>query len=234
MAILETYPKISRLPIGKIVPRKPYLTVEQANKLLLDRVSIEEKMDGKTARFETGRYVIFAEDLKVTHSIQYKIPARFALIDVFDKSVGRFVSLGQRREIYRDMKVYPAFFKGVKSDAITFVSGQSFFFPPILETGFVSLDEIKNFISYSKYGRAYNISMEGVVVKMCRSEYPSILRAAKLVSIEFTDGIELHYSRKHRKLNIISPSVQEYEFGPQDQSKIFVPRSLLISPNPRQ
>jgi hypothetical protein len=89
----HSYPAIKRFDIGKKIAEKRYLKADEARFLLGQRVMVEEKMDGKPVAFETKRFTLFAEDMKTRHSINYRVPARYALFDVYDNERGLFLGV---------------------------------------------------------------------------------------------------------------------------------------------
>ena len=97
------YPKLKRLPIGPgLDGKKDTLIKENHLRLLLEQdVLIEEKMDGRTAKFtaDNGRLSIFCEDLKWRHSIRYKVPARFAIFDIFDNQRTYYLDAEAKEDI---------------------------------------------------------------------------------------------------------------------------------------
>lgn len=226
------YPEIARLPIWPFNQKKAYLTRKEADLLLSGPAGIEEKMDGRIARFETGRFVVFAEDLKIRHSISYRVPARFLLIDVFDKERGVMLGRGDKEDIYRDIRIFPSFFNGVVSDSLAEPTPASFFLPKLIASGSFSLEDIPNMIGYTPCGAKSGTLMEGVVVKLLAEEFPFMLRAAKLVRSEFTSGITRNYLRLKRKLNIIDPSVLEAMNLDLDAPR--VPLILAVQPQFQQ
>lgn len=196
---MEKYPGPMRLPIGPRISRKPRMTPEQASFLLAGRVVVEEKMDGKTLRFPTPSHVFFAEDLKTRHSISYKVPARYVLFDVFDVQAGYFLDYRGLLDIYNDQRLLPKAFPQL--------AGIGFFPVPLLEVGKFSLAELPKIIRASCYGNPAGTPMEGIVVKQDRLLYPEEFVNGKLVRKEFSEGIELHYSRDIKVFNIISPDI---------------------------
>jgi hypothetical protein len=226
MHTLEKIPKPKRFDVhAKKIAGSSYLDATDAAKLLSGKVVVEEKMDGKTARIETPHFTIFAEDLKVKHSVSYRVPARFAIYDVFDKKRGVILGLEGKIDVYRDLKNLPGFFKdGVSSDIRAAFSPASFFLVQILERGFFKLEELPPLIKISSYGAEKETWMEGIVVKSIADAFPFELRSGKLVRTEFVEGIKVHYSRLKKFFNIIDPAVPEINPIVQDSPRI--PRNI--------
>ena len=90
------YFKPRRFPLnGKPLPEERanrHLNQEDSRYLLSGKVIVEEKMDGSPVSFIAGgRYRIFAEDLKMRHSLYYRVPGRYAIFDIFDYNRNVFV-----------------------------------------------------------------------------------------------------------------------------------------------
>ena len=79
------YPKPLRLPVGKPIQSKRYLTPEEAASLFEYPLIVEEKMDGTQHFLVWGKLVLFVEDLYFRKTVPYRVPARYALFDVFDR-----------------------------------------------------------------------------------------------------------------------------------------------------
>ncbi|MFH1095135.1 MAG: RNA ligase family protein [Candidatus Micrarchaeota archaeon] len=230
MHSLDTYPKIARFPIGHTIFGKNYLVPAQVQKLLSGRVIVEEKMDGKGVLFQVGKFQIFAEDLKVRHSIHYRVPAHYAIFDFYDTEREVFLGISGKMEVYRDLKNYRSFFKEqIKGPAGANFPAENFFLVQIMERGKFDLDDLPKLISHSAYGAKEGTYMEGIVVKQMRDSFDfEEDRSGKLVRQEFIEGIETHYSRKKALFNQINPTVEEVNPFLKDLHSI--PRELRFKP----
>jgi len=203
----ETYPKIRRLPM-RYVPSSKRDTVmpkEIVKELFDQEVLIEEKMDGKVTRFDTkkGMLRIFCEDLKHVHSIRYRIPARFAVFDIFDTSRMMFLSDDEMDD------TFSAISRGIVK--VHGPDGSNFFKIPVLAKGRFSMQDVPQFIEFSHYAIEKDSIMpawmEGVVIKPSRLLLlPELQRyGAKLVRKEFVKGITDNYHDRPTELNEINP-----------------------------
>ncbi|MFH1306500.1 MAG: hypothetical protein ABIH83_02475 [Candidatus Micrarchaeota archaeon] len=228
MSSIQKLEKPLRLPVGPIISSKRYMTLEDTRFLLLGMVMAEEKMDGKSAEFENKNYKIFTEDLKIKHSIKYKVPARYMIYDIFDKQRGMLLGIEGKIEIYKDIKNCLGFFKDniIAYNGQKNISSASFFLANIMERGKFSLKELPELITYTPYGEEENTLMEGIVVKDIRDAFPQELRSGKIVRYEFTEGIEIHHMRKKIECNQINPKVKEIHFV---ESRIDIPREIRYS-----
>ncbi len=203
---MEDLPKILRFNLGEKISTKGYLSPEREKSLLDGRLMVQEKMDGKPVRIETEEFVLFAEDLKITHSIKYRVPARFALYDVYDKRRQMILGIAGLFEVYFSLKNDPGFLTSIISTDVNIpLSPNSFFLVEILERGFFNLNDLPSLIRYSSYGAQAQTWMEGIAVKSIWDSFPFEVRAGKLVRDEFIHGIETNYLKKHLKKNIIDP-----------------------------
>ncbi len=184
---------------------KRFLTPDEVDFLENVEVVIEEKMDGKRMTFKYMDYFILAEDLSVTHSIPYRIPARFAIFDIL------YVGSSLPEYLPRDdwLNLYFRFRKlGVDlellGDPLTTFPIYDFFVVPEVYRGFIHEEELPYFVSRSYYADSY---MEGIVVK------PNMVRLlsdpmGKYVRPEFEDGITEHYLKSRvKKHNVIDPNI---------------------------
>ncbi len=201
----KAYPKPLRLPLGKRIDGKRYMNLGGVELLFDGKVIVEEKMDGKETFFELDKYILWVEDLKRKHSIKYRIPGRYALFDVLERSHMRFLD--------REMKMQ--FWKDIKQGRIR-IPGNPLIFPvPLVGRGVFKMDEIPALASISAYAidpnSLKNTWMEGVVVKEDRPLYLIEARHAKFVRREFTEGITTNYTNLPLEYNIIDPSVPVIE-----------------------
>jgi hypothetical protein len=208
LLIPEKYPKIKRLPIGPRVRGKEetYAKPEDIMPTFKGRVVVEEKMDGSpTMHISTNeRFIIFAEDLKIRHSIRYRVPARYAIFDIFDTKKMRFLSREGKEDVFKSICNY-----------IVKVEDKNpfhFFMVPVIFEGMTTLEDIPKLVGTSAFAIDENGNptwMEGVVAKpnyeLSLVEFEK--RAGKLVRKEFTEGIQLHYRKKPLQQNIIDPKI---------------------------
>ncbi len=197
---VRRYPKPLRFPVGKKVKRKRYMSQKDAEYLFSGRVIVEEKMDGKQSFIETDKFILWVEDLKVRHSIKYRIPGRYALFDVFDKSAGYFLDRSAKLQVWED----------IQKGRIDVGSSLIFPVPLICKSSELSLSSVHKLVGISKYAIDRDGSrthMEGIVVKPDRHMYYIEFLAGKIVRTEFLNGITDHYLRKRRECNIIDPSI---------------------------
>ena len=204
----QGYPKIRRLPLGNIVPGKEdtFMPMKHVKELLAQAVTVEEKMDGKitTFRADKDRFLVFGEDLKWKHSIYYKVPARYALLDIFDKNRKLFLSYDEKSSIFDSIK------RG--NVKIEDQNEFNFFKVPLLERGRFELDQLPSKIRISKYAydpekKEYTYC-EGIVIKPSRSLFLVEFEryVAKLVRKEFTEGITDNYIHRPKIPNEINPT----------------------------
>jgi hypothetical protein len=200
------YPKIRYLPINHPKCREDkIMSVEEAKKLLSQRVIVEEKMDGKTSMHKADKFLIFAEDLKYVHSIHYYVPARFAIFDVFDYSRTLFLCREHKKEVFEDIR------KGILK--VGEYSPYDFFLVELISEGKFKLEDLPRLIGISHY--AYDPEtkqktyMEGIVVKPNRDLF--------LVELKYYAGkivrdlkISKNYLKKKLELNIIDPKIYTF------------------------
>jgi len=184
-----------------------YMDQEQMYLLLSNKVFVEEKMDGKTTQFENSDFVIFAEDLKQTHSIRYRIPGRYALFDVYDKKDDVYLPRDAKEEVFKDIRHGLVHIEGARWD--------SFFLVDLLANGVYGVGDLFGLIGISRYavdgnGKAGKEYMEGIVVKRDFGQEPTNVLSGKIVRCEFTGGIDENYLRLPYKANIIDPKMAEY------------------------
>ena len=181
-----------------------YMNQEQMRLLLSDEVLVEEKMDGKTEQFENNDFVVFAEDLKQTHSIRYRIPAIYAIFDIYDKEEGVYLPRDAKEGAYRDIKFGRTRLEGMEWG--------SFFLVDLLAKGIYGVGDLFGIIGISRYavderGKAGGEYMEGIVVKRNFAQEPQDVLSGKIVRCEFTGGIGENYLRLPYRANIIDPNV---------------------------
>lgn len=200
------YPKPLRLPVGpNRISSKQYMKKEDMKYLLSGKVAIEEKMDGTAVSHSKDKFTFFAEDMKLRHTIHYRIPARFAVFDVFDNARGVFLAPEEKEQLVRELagkrNLLPS----------PFVSG-GIFPVRLLEDGAFSVEDLIEYTNLlSKY--AFNPElgsfshMEGVVVKPSRELFFSEHLSGKIVRKEFLEGILVNYLRRRpQQYNMINPS----------------------------
>lgn len=168
--------RIGRIPTGKEIPRKRYLTHAEADALFQSEVVVEEKLDGKqvTKAFttETGEALILCgESMRDVHSIQYdNLPGLYIVWDVYDPGTKAFVGYDAKVALARkyNFPIPPLLFRGVTTHS----------------------DVLKMLDRKSSFGAEIQ---EGVVVKSVDS-----LRRGKIVRHEFVAGVELqgHWTRR--------------------------------------
>lgn len=183
-----------------------YMGQEQMCLLLSGEVLVEEKMDGKTEHFENSDFVVFAEDLKQTHSIRYRIPARYAIFDIYDKEEGVYLPRDAKEDAYRDIKSGRTRLEGMEWG--------SFFLVDLLAKGIYGVGDLFGIIGISRYavderGKAGGEYMEGIVVKRNFPQEPQDALSGKIVRCEFTGGIGENYLRLPYRANIIDPKANE-------------------------
>ncbi len=204
-----TYEKPKRFPIGFIRPDKKdtYLSDFETGLLLSGKVAVQEKMDGKPTFFKLDRWVLFAEDLKQRHSIPYKVPARFAVFDIFDVNRRVFLDDEDMRKLVMDLRKTNAYLTALDPSLYTKTITSQDLFPVLLvEKGKISLEELPKLIKRSPYAKDKGY-MEGIVVKPLRELFEIEQLRGKLVREEFTTNIKTHYLRKPASFNIIDPKV---------------------------
>jgi len=211
---LDNYPKPLRFNVdGRVALKyKKYLTAEEMTRLLSGKVVVEEKMDGKSSRFETQRFVLFAEDMQQGQRISYRVPARFALFDVFDKKRGMLLGVEGKRDVYWEIKNYPGFLKDcVSSEFNTNIDASSFFLVNVLEMGKFEPKDLPDLMLYSAYGKETKTRLEGIVVKTIRDVFDFELRAGQLVLTEYIMGSawDPKYFKEKGAENVIDPIIAE-------------------------
>ena len=127
--------------------------------------------------------ILFGEWCAARHSLDYdNLPDWFLLFDVYDKTRGRFWSVGRRNEL-----------------AQTY----GFATVPCLLKWRVSLDQLK--ITLKETPSHYRSgSMEGVVIRQDSDDWCEA--RAKLVRPDFTQAIEEHWSRRRVEWNRLCPA----------------------------
>ncbi|MGB9634887.1 MAG: hypothetical protein ACPL0A_00250 [Candidatus Micrarchaeia archaeon] len=205
-----SYPKPLRIPIGKRIGHKKYMSEDSVRRLFEGNVVVEEKMDGKQSFIETRDYVLWVEDLRFKHSLLYHIPCRYALFDVYEKRTGRFLSpeskLGLWLDKIRKHKIdipenvhifpVPVVKKLYGPDFGKDIDGWERSIPSLITTSFYAVGKDNT-----------NAFMEGIVIKQDRSLYSFEVEHAKLVREEFVEGITRNYLEKPYELNKIDLNV---------------------------
>jgi len=207
--IPSVYPKIKYLPINppKQCKKEKIMSKEYTNDLLSQRVLVEEKMDGRSSMYisDKGEFRIFAEDLKYVHSLNYKVPARYAVFDIFDCNRHMFLCREHKEDVFNSLK------KGTVR--IYDQNPYNFFLASMITKGWFKLEEIPNLIGMSRYAydpkKHDSIRMEGVVVKPDREllmpEFKYLV--GKCVRTDFSEKIIENYLTKNLELNEINPRV---------------------------
>ncbi len=175
--MVKYYPKIGRIPWGKTIYGKRYLTDTEINELLSGMVVIEEKIDGKNSSvpisIDNTQYEMFVENCRWVHSIPYnKLPNWNIILDFWDYKQERFLNYMEKRALCNKM-------------------GISGWMAPLL--GYEKIDSIEDLTlwigntKFSDEGLA-----EGIVVKNYEKQI-----FGKLVRNEFITGIETHWMFDH-------------------------------------
>jgi len=200
------YPKPLRLNIGLRIGKKRYMSVADEKYLLSGKVIIEEKMDGKqtTVRSDDLRFIFCVEDLKTRHSIPYRVPARYAVFDMFSLKRGSFLS--------PEEKDYEIGFFLKHRDLLPAELSQGGIFPVRqLASGVFTPTDLPNMITMSHYALDLKNHdpgfMEGIVVKPDRELFYEEYLSGKIVRTEFLKGITTHYLRMRPEYNEINPSL---------------------------
>ncbi|MEM3362266.1 MAG: hypothetical protein QXV83_01135 [Candidatus Anstonellaceae archaeon] len=221
------YPKPLRLPIGKKLYKKEYMPYKKAVDLLEDKVIIEEKMDGKPVLLIGEKYLVLAEDLKETRSIKYKVPARFAIFDIYNRKNG-VLSFRQKISAYYELKYLSRLepFRTYPTEEIVYPD--SMFMVRVIAIGNFKLKDLPSFITYSPYAAEPNTYMEGIVVK----SYNSIVigsEAGKIIANELNYQVnrikQKHKTTEQIEYNIIDPQMKE--INPIIENIIFFPSGLI-------
>lgn len=119
------------------------------------------------------RFILFGEWCLARHSIEYdKLPDWFLAFDIFDRRAESFV-----HPLERDKLV-------AKIDLQTV---------PRLQTGHCDLETLERLLSSTQSKLRVNGPMEGVVLRPLESGH--IVRVAKLVRPDFTQSIEVHWTK---------------------------------------
>ena len=193
----QKYPIPKRFPNDKRI-RVPGLTLtnREVSNLLRGRVAVEEKMDGKSVSFlASGKFLIFAVDLERQRSVNYKVPGRFAVSDVFDVERGVYVFPTERTERVMALRKGDIIVEGIEP--------VQFFPVPQLEKGNFSMSELPDLIVDSAYSTD---SMHGIVVRPDRDLFAVEFIAGEIVrpSGEEMEGV----TRLPAELNAIDPTVE--------------------------
>jgi hypothetical protein len=193
----QKYPKPLRIRLGKIIKEKKYLTEQLQNFLVGGLLVFEEKMDGKQTSIELNKYILWVEDLKYKHSIKYRVPARYALFDIYEKNTRKFLNRDDKINLYLDIKN--------KYENIP----PMFPVPLVARKTIENVGEIPELVRESYYidSSSKDRFMEGLVIKQDRSLYYPEAISGKFVRKEFTEGITTNYLRKQLEKNIIDISV---------------------------
>lgn len=203
---VNSYPQILRAPMGHRIFGKEYMPQESFHRLFKIGVIAEELMDGKHTMARKNNLLFFAEDLKITRRIHYKIPGRYAVFDVFDECKGAFINADERTEFLRDINrrkhllPYPLRSEGM--------------FPvPVFSMGVSSPEELPKLISHSFYAVNEDGSCpahpEGMVLKTIVSFSGPSRPSVKIITTEFLEGTERKpFSKSKKKTNVIDTSME--------------------------
>lgn len=208
--------RIRRLPIGHGVECRSGTVMSKKNVSLLfdgQRLIVEEKMNGTSVMFSAdgNRFTLLSEDMSIFKpglTGRYRVPARYALFDIFDTETRKFVSFVEKEDIFRS----------IRENRVSIANANSFnfFLVPIIAQGCsFKLEDIPQFLEYpSRYAidpkTGEPTYMEGVVVKPARElyvhEYEELV--GKLIRNEYLygkSGIAVHHRRMPTQRNVINP-----------------------------
>ncbi|MEM2526599.1 MAG: RNA ligase family protein [Candidatus Anstonellales archaeon] len=195
------YIKPLRIPIYQI-PSKKYMKEEQADELFRSRLVVEEKLDGNMIYRPVGRWILYLEDLYHRRTIPYRIPARYALFDIYDIEEKLILGRDDRIAVFEDLvKIDPAL-------------KYQIFHVPELERGVFNWreDPIKIADSPSRFAdqKMQSRKMEGVVFKLEQTIKitEEIIKYLKIVNAKFVND-EFYRNMQPEKitgLNVIDPS----------------------------
>jgi hypothetical protein len=163
--ILENYiaPPPKRFPIkgAEVVANGPYLRTVEVDYLLQYAVRITEKFDGNRIAVPAGRYVLTVEDMLDKKSIFYRVPARYAVYDIFDRRRALFLDSYGIRSVMKDIATASLKIDGVSPD--------SFFPVPLVAEGVYQVDEIPALLRNSEYAKDEDtgeaVLAEGIIIK---------------------------------------------------------------------
>lgn len=134
---------------------------------------IEEWIALKTeSMFEhiTERYILFGEWCYARHSVFYnRLPDWFLGFDVYDKQIGKFMSLSSRDKLFKKIKITPV---------------------PFIARGQFELSDIKALLSQSMLG---DQQAEGLYLRHDQNDW--LMQRAKLVHPAFVQSLKKHWSR---------------------------------------
>ena len=138
----------------------------------------------------TDRYILFGEWCYALHSIVYdRLSDWFLGFDVYDKQVGRFLTISRRDQIFRKIQIAHV---------------------PIIAQGYFALMDIKHLLSQSKLG---NQPAEGAYIRYERGDW--LAQRAKLVRPAFIQEADQHWLRAGIRKNRLGP---ETEGSPRNRS----------------
>jgi len=155
-------------------------------------------MDGKQTSIELDKYTLWVEDLKYKHSIKYRVPARYALFDIYEKNTRKFLNRDDKINLYLDIM-------NNKYGNIP----NMFPVPLVTKRTIEKVEEIPKLVRESYYidSNSEDRFMEGLVIKQDRTLFYPEAISGKFVRKEFTEGITTNYLRKQLEKNIIDISV---------------------------
>jgi len=180
--MVKHYPKIGRIPWGKTLVGKKYLTNEQVKELFdSDELIVEEKIDGKNmsiTMLDDGRkYEVIVEHCKLKHSIPYdKLPTWNIILDIWDYDNEVFIP-------------YMAKYKLCEKWGVNKMMA-----PLVAIAANPTIDRLVEMIGKSKF--AQDQMAEGIVIKNYKKQL-----FGKLVRNEFITGIEDHWMLKSKEMN---------------------------------
>jgi len=180
------YAKLKYFPVGSsAAPARQgeCMSRDDMRFLLSGRVIVEEKMDGAPRSFSAGgKYLVFAEDLRHTGLVRYRIPGRYAVFDIFDYEKRVFLDYGDKAEITNDIRKGLFRMDGLKP-------GEFFQVPPVNSGTFTDINEIILLMGNSAYAADFSTPrsalMEGLVVKPDRELFQEEQLRGQIVRREF-------------------------------------------------
>jgi len=201
------YPKPKRLPVGKRIEGKEYLSKEDLEWLFKSRLIIEEKMDGRQTFFYNDKYIFWCEDMLRKHSIKYRVPGRYALFNIYNRKKMQFLNREQMLEIWEDLKRGKILLYDYEK---RLARPLMFPVPRIALVKDVPMESLVKYIGISAYAideKGQHTFMEGIVIKHDRIQFYFEFRPGKIVREEFEKGITVNYRDLPYEENIIDPSV---------------------------
>lgn len=196
------YIKPLRIPIYQI-PSKRYIKEDQADEFFQNRLVVEEKMDGTMKHIKIDKFILHVEDLLHRKTIPYRVPARYALFDIYDIEEKLILGRDDRIAVFKDLvKINPAL-------------GYQIFHVPELDRGKFNWreDPIRIADSPSRFAdqKMQSRKMEGVVFKLEQTIKitEEIVKYLKIINAKFVND-EFYRNMQPQKItgyNVIDPSV---------------------------